>query len=556
MQDFQSWSDTFDLFHIPTRGVEFTWDNGRFGRKHTKRRLDRSVCNQQMIDFCSSISCSTLVRSKSDHYPLLLEIKTDDTNFVSSFKFLKAWTLHTDCKEIITNTWEIPVVGCPMYILSSKLKALKEKLKIWNKEVFGNIHCFVKEAEDKLKVVQDLIHLNGHTDVLMQEEKKAQTSLDEALHRQETFWQEKARVGWHLNGDRNTKYFHRVTKIKNKTKIISNIRNNDEIISDPMRMTEHIVSYYKSLFFSSNFVLQDQGLVDEVIPQMIDDTTNNLLIMIPSEAEVKNAVFNLNHDNAPGPDGFGASFFQQYWEIVKKDVYAAVLQFFQTGWLPPNYNANTLILIPKTPNADNIDQYRPLALTNFKFKIISKVLADRLSQILPNLISQEQRGFIRGRNIKDCIALTSEAINVLDKKSFGGNLAMKIDVSKAFDTLSWEFLIYILEKFSFNRTFRNWITSILHSANISISINGAQQGYFKCNRGVGQGDPLSPLLFCIAEEVLSRGIRKLVDEGKVDLIKASRSAYIPSHCFYADDLMVFCKGKQSSLEALKNLFTR
>lgn len=171
MQDFQTWSDTFELIHIPTRGVAYTWDNGRDGRRHTKRRLDRSICNQQMIDLTSLISCSTLVRSKSDHYPLLLEIKNDVANFVSSFKFLKAWTLHTDCKEIITNTWKIPVVGCPIYILSSKVKALKEKLKIWNKEVFGNIHCFVKEAEDKLKAVQDLIHLHGHSDVLMQEEK-------------------------------------------------------------------------------------------------------------------------------------------------------------------------------------------------------------------------------------------------------------------------------------------------------------------------------------------------------------------------------------------------
>ena len=81
--------------------------------------------------------------------------------------------------------------------------------------------------------------------------------------------------------------FHRVTKIKNKTKIISNIRNNDEIISDPMRMTEHIVSYYKSLFFSSNFVLQDQELVDEVIPQMIDDTTNNLLMTVLQKLRLK-----------------------------------------------------------------------------------------------------------------------------------------------------------------------------------------------------------------------------------------------------------------------------
>jgi hypothetical protein len=111
----------------------------------------------------------------------------------------------------------------------------------------------------------------------------------------------------------------------------------------------------------------------------------------------------------------------------------------------PNYNANTLILIPKTPNADSIDQFRPIALANFKFKIISKVLADdRLAQILPSIISKEQRGFVNGRNIKDCICLTSEAVNLLPKKAFGGNLALKIDISKAFDTLrSWDFLLNV-----------------------------------------------------------------------------------------------------------------
>jgi len=97
-----------------------------------------------------------------------------------------------------------------------------------------------------------------------------------------------------------------------------------------------------------------------------------------------------------------------------------------------------------------MDQYRPLALANFKFKIISKVLADMLSHMLSNLISKEQRGFIRGRNIKDCIALTLEAINVLDRRSFGGNLSMKIDVSKAFDTLSWNFFVICVEIFRFS----------------------------------------------------------------------------------------------------------
>jgi len=82
---------------------------------------------------------------------------------------------------------------------------------------------------------------------------------------------------------------------------------------------------------------------------MINETSNNLLIMIPSELEVKSAVFNLNQDRAPGPDGFGESFSQTYLEIIKKDVYAAVVQFFHSEWLPPNYNANTLFFIPKVP---------------------------------------------------------------------------------------------------------------------------------------------------------------------------------------------------------------
>jgi len=296
--------------------------------------------------------------------------------------------------------------------------------------------------------------------------------------------------------------------------------------------------------------------VEEIIPKLVDDNTNNLLTMLPSKEEIKNAVFSLNSDGAPGLDGFGTSFFQTYWEIVHKDVENAVLQFFTTGWILPNFNSNTIILIPKSPEADSIDKYRPIALANFKFKILSKILADRLASILPNIISKEQRGFIKGRNIRDCIATTSEAINLIDKKCVGGNLALKIDVSKAFDTLSWNFLLKVLNQLGFNDTFCNWIHTILISAMISISLNGSHHGFINCKRGVRQGDPLSPLLFCIAEEVLSKGIYKLVEDDLVSRIKGTREVQVPSHCFYADDLMVFCKGKTSCLTALKELFTR
>ncbi|PNX83757.1 ribonuclease H, partial [Trifolium pratense] len=465
------------------------------------------------------------------------------------------WALHDDCKNIIASSWNDNVVGCPMYILNTKLKRLKDRLRIWNKDVFGNVHAYVKDAEMKLQDIQAQIQNTGHTVALLDMEKSAQYLLDKALERQEEFWREKARINWHLKGDRNTAYFHRLAKIKNTSKLISSLKHNNEIISDPTLLADHVVSYYKNVFCTNSF-LQDQSLVEEVIPNLINEEVNTLLTMLPSFDEIKNAVFSLNKDSAPGPDGFGAFFFQTYWDIIHHDVINAVLQFFTSGWIMPNFNCNTLILIPKSTSADSIDQFRPIAMANFKFKIISKVLADRLANIMPSIISKEQRGFIQGRNIKDCICLTSEAINLLHKKTFGGNVDLKIDISKAFDTLDWSFLLKVLKQFGFNSTFCHWIEVILSSANLSISINGTLHGFFHCTRGVRQGDPLSPLLFCLAEEVLSRGISKLVTEGSLDLIKCSRNTFVPSHCLYADDIMVFCSGKISCLNALKILFVK
>jgi hypothetical protein len=159
-------------------------------------------------------------------------------------------------------------------------------------------------------------------------------------------------------------------------------------------------------------------MIEDVIPNLITVRINNMLTLLPSMEEISNAVFSLNKDSAPDPDGFGALFFQTYWEIIKRDMFRAVLEFFNSGWLLPNFNANLLLLIPKTNHADSVEQYKPIAVANFRFKIISKIFADRLASIMPAIISVQQRGFIKGISIKDCICSTSEVINVLHKKTF------------------------------------------------------------------------------------------------------------------------------------------
>jgi hypothetical protein len=114
----------------------------------------------------------------------------------------------------------------------------------------------------------------------------------------------------------------------------------------------------------------------------------------------------------------------------------------------------------------------------------------------------------------------------------------------------------VLKAFGFSPLFCNWIHTILHSAKLSISINGKQEGYFDCSGGVRQGDPLSPLLFGLAAEVLSRGLSKLVMDGQLKTLKGTRSINIPSHILYADDVMLFCKGNSSNIQVLSNFFAR
>lgn len=212
-------------------------------------------------------------------------------------------------------------------------------------------------------------------------------------------------------------------------------------------------------YFSVDNRCVPSNLVANTIPSMVSEEDNNSLLCLPLREEIKAAVFELNGDGAPGLDGFGGHFFQTFWDIVAFDVIQSVQDFFITGVLAPNLNSNLIVLIPKVSGAQVMGDFRPIALTNFQFKIITKILADRFSLITMRIISLEQRGFIRDRNISECVILASE-INVIDKRHFDGNVALKVDIKKAFDTLDWNFLIAVLQQFGFASVFTDWILTI------------------------------------------------------------------------------------------------
>ncbi|XP_058768431.1 uncharacterized protein LOC131642172 [Vicia villosa] len=193
---------------------------------------------------------------------------------------------------------------------------------------------------------------------------------------------------------------------------------------------------------------------------------------MPNFEEVKSTVFNMNKESAPGPYGFGSFFFLTYWDIVAQDVIDEIIQFFRSGWIIPNFNSNSIVLIPKSKNADPVDHFRPIGLANYKFNIITKIIGQILAQMMLFMISPNQRDFIRGRKIKDYLCMKFEAIDVWNIKASGDNLALKIDIKKTFDTIKWSLLIQVIRKFSFNDMFCGWMEVILKSVKLSISING------------------------------------------------------------------------------------
>ncbi|XP_026451383.1 uncharacterized protein LOC113351656 [Papaver somniferum] len=222
------------------------------------------------------------------------------------------------------------------------------------------------------------------------------------------------------------------------------------------------------------------------IPQLVNAEDNQILEAVPSDEEVKQAVFNLNPDSAPGPDGFEGWFYKHAWGINGKDLTISIQYCRREGFIPQGFNANFLLLQPKVKNAKKAGQFRPIGLMNFSFKVITKVISTRLGSIIQKIISPQQGAFIKGRNIQEQIVLASELVNELNIKRRGGNLGIKIDITQAYDSLSWSFLFQVMRNFGFSVKWTTWLHTLLKSARMSMLLNGGPVGYFQVGRGLRQ----------------------------------------------------------------------
>jgi len=211
-----------------------------------------------------------------------------------------------------------------------------------------------------------------------------------------------------------------------------------------------------------------------------------MLETIPNEAEIKEVVFGLNLDSTPGPDGFGGAFYQSCWDTIRSNLIDVIQQFFGGTGLTKFYTSSCFIILPKTDNPNSFNDMRHISLSNCSNKIISKILSSRLNNILPNIISENQSAFLKGRSITKNVLLAQEIINDIRKNNFGRNTIIKLDMAKAYDPVNWNFLLHALKKFGFSDKWVDMIRRLISNVWYSVIINGVRRGFFPSTRGLKQ----------------------------------------------------------------------
>ncbi|GKB28401.1 putative RNA-directed DNA polymerase, eukaryota, reverse transcriptase zinc-binding domain protein [Tanacetum coccineum] len=501
-----SFINNMNLFDVPLGGFRFTWTN-KWASKMSK--LDRFLATEGFHDSFPNITGFILEKGKPDHQPILLKEYVVDYG-PTPFRFFHSWLDCEGFSDFVVDMWKAFDSGKSNGMISfkKKLQNLKTVIRAWSTSKKLSDNQIKKEHQSRLSLIDVKVDQGVATRDDLNCCISSMKILSDIDRKEASDISQKAKVKWALEGDENTSFFHSLLKKKRRQCAIKGILHNGVWIDDPGEVKSEFYNHFCKRFSCPDVTRSTVG--DVPFNQIFVEQCQFLERDVSNE-ENKKVVWDCDGDRAPCPDGFTFKFFITFWEVIQNDVVRFVREFFQSACFPKGCNSSFIALIPKVGDAKFVSDFRPISLIGCQYKIIGKLLANRISLVIGNCVSFEQSAFIKGRNILD------------------------VDFEKAFDSLKWDYLDAIMEKLGFGNKWRMWIVGCLKNSRASILVNGSPTSEFKLSEGLHQGDPMSPFLFLLAMEGLHAIVSKAVNTGLFKGASIGHGNINISHLLYADD---------------------
>jgi len=526
-----------DIWRVKYPNVKkFTWKQKT---PCIKSRLDMWLMSNYLQDYCKDIDIVPYIRS--DHSAVILRLESHATakgkglwklnnsllkeeEYVNGITSkLNEWIDEAEPLNDVRLTWEyVKYKVRDFSILYGKLKQHKVK----SEEAL---------LEKRLKALDELLD-ESEGDCVSELTHERETLL-EKLRDIDTYRTEgliiRSRCRWYEEGEKSNAYFLRLLS-RNKTKTTMNklITDGGEVITNQSEILKKQAEYYERLY-SDKSVLSDEEIYDylrDVKIQSLSDTQRLMCNGSLSYDECEQSLLHMKKGKSPGNDGLSVEFYQTFWKHIGELMVDSINKSYEMGQLTASQCQAVIVLLDKGKDRTLLKNWRPISLLNVDYKIASKAVAERLKKMLPDIVNQDQVGYVTGRNITDNIRTVLDILEYTDYENISGIL-INIDFEKAFDSVGWRFIeIVLLEKYKFDMSFVKWIQTFYNGASSCVYNNGFTSPYFKLQRGVRQGDPLSPYIFILVAEILASKIRQ--DKEIQGISLGSRTVNVLQ---YADD---------------------
>ena len=507
--DLRTFYSEGDLYDLQYSGDPLSWREQR-GDYLVRCRLDRAAANSNWAERFPTARSVYLTYEGSDHKPIASIFEPEKKRRRGVFRFDRRLRDNPEVQELIKTTWR----EARNKSVTQHIDLTRSAISYWSKKQQRNSRLAIDKMKEALEAAET--DMANDTNLIQ----KITSELQEAYRKEEEYWKQRSRLLWLRLGDRNSGFFHAITRNRKRINAFSVLEDaSGELVYTEDKISKAIVNYFQTLFTTGHG--DSREIVEEALQPIISDPENEQLISPPTSQEIKDAVFSIHSDKAPGPDGFSASFFHSNWNSIGKEIVEEIQAFFATGSLPNRVNETFIRLILKIQSPKSVDDYRPIALCNVYYKIISKLLSKRLQPLLPSIVSENQSAFVAGRAISDNVLITHEVLHYLKTSDAEKrcSMAVKTDMSKAYDRLEWNFIEHVLLRLGFHRRWVTLIMACVTSVTYAFLINGSPRGRVKPSRGIRQGDPLSPYIFILCSEVLSGLCNKAQANGRLKGIR-------------------------------------